>query len=147
MRKWLHRVLGFAIAVNLFTILAYYLSVAPVGTWLLMGIAVFGFIPFLAAVVAIPVSLVCLFWRKLRVIGLTVLLASLVYLVISVAGIKVANNIRREGFVRLAERSRPLVNAVRGYELKYGHARRSGGACPGVPAGRSPDGYRCLPQV
>jgi hypothetical protein len=72
------KVLMVAIAVNAFVIFAYYLSVAPVGTSFLIGLANFTILLFLAAILAIPAALVLLLFQKYRKYSVRLLIAALI---------------------------------------------------------------------
>lgn len=113
-------VFGLALLVNGFIVLAEYLAVAPMGTDFLLGIATFAYFPLLAAFPAIPVSIVLLFLRRYRMTGIKMLLACVVYLIVGIIGVRLSVEIRHNGFVDLAQRSRPLVTAIQQFEMKYG---------------------------
>lgn len=113
-------VFGAALLINGFLVLAQYLAVAPIGTDFLLGIATFAVLPMLAAFLAIPVSVVLLFLRRYRITGLKILLAGAIYLIIGIGGIRLSVNVRHNGFVDLAQRSRPLVSAIQQFDTKYG---------------------------
>lgn len=120
MKRVLNYALGIALAIGLFVILVNFLAVARFGTRVFMGLEAFSILPLLLAIPAVPLSLLALFWRKYRGWALTVLLSSLTFLLVIPAGVKIGFAIRHDGFVRLAQRSRPLVSAIRQFEAKYG---------------------------
>lgn len=117
--KNLITVLGAALLINGFVVLSYYLSVAPIGTDFFLFISTFAVLPLLAAFLIAPISLVFLFSRRFRVSALAVFIGCVIYLVVGFAGIKLANEVRRSGFVSLAHRSRPLISAIEQFETKY----------------------------
>jgi hypothetical protein len=118
--KTLMNVFSLALAVNGFIVLAEYIAVAPIGTDFLLGIATFAIFPLLAAFFALPVSIVLLFLRSYRLIGLKIFLACVIYLIVGIAGVRLSVEIRHNGFVGLAQRSRPLVMAIQQFEAKHG---------------------------
>ena len=120
MKRVLKYVLFGSLAIGLLNIAANFIAVARVGTNVFLSLAIFGFLPVLAALPAVPVSFIALFWRKSRAWALTVLISGLIIVLVIPAGIKIGFAIRREGFVKLAQRSRPLVSGIRQYEAKYG---------------------------
>lgn len=120
MNKNLMTVFGLSILINGFVVLAFYLSVAPIGTDFLLFIATFAMLPILAAFLLIPVALILLFWQRYRITALTMFLGCVIYLIVGIAGISLSNEVRRRGFVNLAQRSRPLVSAIQQFELKHG---------------------------
>ena len=120
MNKNLMTVLGASLLINGFVVLSYYLSVAPIGTDFFLFISTFAVLPLLVAFLIAPISLILLFWRRYRVTALTVFLGCVIYLVVGIAGIRLSNEIRHNGFVNLAHRSRPLISAIQQFEAKYG---------------------------
>lgn len=101
--------------------LAEYVAVAPWGSTFLLEVVeppviLFGFTAFLA-VLASPGM--CVFardrWQLLRLVVL-----SLVYLAALVGGVLLGREIRRDGFRQLAQRSAPLVAAIKAYEAQHG---------------------------
>jgi len=120
MNKNLMTVFGFSLLINGFVVLAFYISVAPIGTDFLLFIATLAMLPLLAAFLLIPVALVLLCWRRYRITALTTLLGCVIYLVVGFAGVSLANHVRRAGFVSLAQCSRPLVAAIQQFEAKHG---------------------------
>jgi uncharacterized membrane protein YhaH (DUF805 family) len=114
------KVFGLALLVNGFIVIAEYIAVAPIGTHFLLPIAHFAMLPLLVASLAVPVSVALLFWRRYRTTGLKTLLACIIYLIVGIAGIRLAVDVRHNGFVSLAQRSRPLVMAIQQFETKYG---------------------------
>ena len=69
----------------------------------------------------IPCSIVFLLFAKLRALGLRLLLLSAIYLATGTALGSAADSIRTTGFHSLAERSMPLVEAVKAFEKAEGH--------------------------
>jgi hypothetical protein len=121
MKRALNYILGISLAIDIFVILANFVAVAPVGTHFFLAVDPFFILPLLLALPAIPLSTLGLFWRKHRGWSLTVLLASLIFMVVLPAGLKIGFMIRYDAFVRLAQRSQPLISAIRQFEAKYGN--------------------------
>lgn len=69
----------------------------------------------------IPCSIVFLIFSKLRTFGLRLLLLSVIYLATGTALGSAADSIRNASFHDLAERSMPLVEAVKAFEKAKGH--------------------------
>ena len=118
--KTLMNIFGLAVIINGFIVFAEYLAVAPIGTSFLLDFIAFAFLPMVAAFLAIPVSLVLLFLRRYRIIGIKLFLGCLIYLIVGIACIRLHVDIRHNGFVNLAHRSRTLVSAIQQFETKYG---------------------------
>jgi hypothetical protein len=72
----------------------------------------------------IPCSIVFLLFSNLRALGLRLLLLSVIYLATGTALDSAAVTIRTASFHGLAERSMPLVEAVRAYEKAEGYPPR-----------------------
>jgi len=68
-----------------------------------------------------PCSIVFLLFAKLRALGLRLLLLSVIYLATGTALGSAADTIRNASFHDLAERSMPLVEAVKAFEKAEGH--------------------------
>jgi hypothetical protein len=113
------KTLEFTLAVNGLTVFAFYLSVAPVGTSVLLAVTDIVMLLLAASVFAVPASLILAIWPGRRKSAARLLIAAIIFSPITANGLSLAYSIRREGLVRLAARSRPLVNAIRQYELKY----------------------------
>lgn len=114
------KVLVVAIVLNAFGIFAFYLSVAPIGTSFLIGPATLNIAFLFAAIVAIPAAFVLLIFQKYRKYSVRLLIAAVIYIPLTVGGLHTAFGVRRDGFIQLAQRSRPLVTAIRQFESKYG---------------------------
>ena len=119
-------VLGYAVAVSLLAggsiVLADYYAVAPGGSQgpksaliLLLGL------PFLAVLAVIPVALACCLWKRCRRIAFHVLLSCGIFAFVVYASIGIGDTVRMNGFRSLAQRSAPLVEAIKAYERANGH--------------------------
>jgi hypothetical protein len=120
LNKTLLNVFGLALLVNGFIVLAEYLAATPGGTGFLRSISGFAYLPLPAAFLAIPVAVILLFRRGNRIKELKILLACILYLIVGMAGIRLTADVRHNAFVDLAQRSRPLVTAIKQFETKYG---------------------------
>lgn len=69
----------------------------------------------------IPCSIVFLLFAKLRALGLRLLLLSVIYVATGTALRSAADTIRTASFHSLAERSMPLVEAIKTFEKAEGH--------------------------
>ena len=78
MKKHLITVFAYSLLINCFIVLAFYLSVAPIGTDFLLFITPFAMLPMLAAFLLIPVALILLFWERRRITALTILLGCII---------------------------------------------------------------------
>lgn len=77
-------------------------------------------IPALLAVPLFLASLIGLGFQRTRFVSCVCILCSAMYLVAFIISVPIGEKIRMRGFHRLAERSKPLVDAVRAYEEKHG---------------------------
>ena len=64
--------------------------------------------------------LIVLFSPNNRRAALKLILGCVIYLIVSLPSIGLAEDIRHSGFVQLVQRSRPLVDAIKQFETKYG---------------------------
>ncbi|QDT42188.1 hypothetical protein Pan241w_22690 [Gimesia alba] len=110
----------FTVSVIVYFPFAHWISTTPVGTELfLLGVIYYGFAG-LAAVVAIPGSLVALCFQKTRRDALLVLVLSLVYLPLAFSGIAMGMHVRMARMTDFAERSQPLIDAINQYSDDHG---------------------------
>lgn len=101
---------------------AQYAAVAPLGTESLLWSEVFvvGFL-MLLAVFVVPLSFALVFFKRSRVVALYGLTCGLAFLVGLFGGWNVGSQIRMSAFLRLAERSGPLIAAIKAYEKDEGY--------------------------
>ncbi|WP_339736303.1 hypothetical protein [uncultured Gimesia sp.] len=110
----------FTVSVIVYFPFAHWVSTTPVGTTLfLWGAIIYGF-ALLAAVVAIPASLVALCFKRTRRDALLLLILSLAYLPLAATGIAWGQKVRMTQMAEFAERSRPLIDAVERYAEDQG---------------------------
>lgn len=111
-----------ALCVNALILLIHWYVVSPIGFGglFLLHVMILLFLPFLAIVLAVPVSLVLLPFRETRPYAVSILACGPVYVLIGVALIHVAASVRMNAFHRLADRSEPVVNAIHRFVEKEG---------------------------
>lgn len=101
-------------------VLLHYQAVAPVGHWSLLFLA----LPYLFGLLAAACALVILPFlalrRATRFTTLAWLFAAAIYVPLAIGGLLLGHQIRFWGFDRLAQRSAPLVSAIRSYETAHG---------------------------
>lgn len=125
------------VSVIIYIPFAHWISTTRVGTSLfLWGVVIYGFL-LLAAVLAIPLSLIALFYKRLRWDALLVLILTLVYLPLAITGITLGQKVRMARMAEFVERSQPLIEAIQRYE-------RDEGAPPATLADLIPD---YLPEI
>lgn len=100
--------------------LAQYLAVAPFGSNVFLSLRRDILMMFLLVAPVLVVSPFLLFVRRLRAFAGRALLASVVFTVAVAVGLPLGNWVRAAAFQRLAERSAPLVQAIRSYEARHG---------------------------
>ena len=98
----------------------YVTSPIGFGGAILLQFVMFVFFPFLVIVLAVPVSLFLLLFRKTRRPGVTILVCGPVYILIGIALLHLASPSRMDGFRRLAGRSEPLVTAIHSFAENEG---------------------------
>jgi hypothetical protein len=99
---------------------AEWLVVSGYGYEALLWQVIFLIIPALLAVPVFLAALIGLGFKRTRFISSVCALCSATYLVAFIISLPIGEKIRMRGFHRLAERSKPLVDAVRAYEDKHG---------------------------
>lgn len=95
-------------------------AVSSIGSETLLWAKIILVFPALAAMVVFCVSLLGLVFRPIRFISGVGALCSLGFVAGFILSIFVSEKIRINAFRRLAERSEPLVAAIRAYEERYG---------------------------
>lgn len=100
--------------------LLQYLAVAPFGSGIFLWFEMFIILPFMAALLALVIAPFLLFIRRLRPFAIRSLIAAAVFAVATVVGLRFGGPIRMAAFHSLAERSAPLVQAIRAYESRHG---------------------------
>lgn len=109
----------FAISAIGFLPLSEWLATSRIGTSLFVwGAAIYAF-PLLAALFAIPASIVGLFFRKSRRECAFILLLSLFLFFCFFAGNLLAHRTRMNGMKACALRSQPLIQAIKQYERDH----------------------------
>ncbi len=108
------------LAPGLLLVVTEWLAVSPWGFKGLVGVLAVATMPAVAAFVGILVAPWFLFSRKCRGTAFFALICSVACLVSFTVGAVVGAHLRKAAFVELAERSKPLVEAVKAYEGKHG---------------------------
>lgn len=107
-------------APGLLALLVEWLAVSPLGFKAVIGIEFMTPIFLLVAGVGILVSPFFLFSKKYTRTALLSLLGSSACLISFVIGTIIGAHIRRDAFIGLADRSKPLIEAVKRYEQELG---------------------------
>lgn len=102
-------------------VFADYHAVAPNGSGTLLFAVLFLGIPFLISVAAIPISLFFCISSKRQRSAFQVLISSLIFAVVFIVSVNIGGRVRMNGFHALAQRSIPLVEAIKAYEQKHGN--------------------------
>lgn len=120
-RQWsMPRLITFCALPVLVEPLFQYLAVAPIGSGLFLGLEVVLLLPFLVALMALFVLPFQLFSRRLRAFAIRYLIAAVVFLAAALIGLFLGVRVRTTAFEKLAERSAPLIQAIRSYEAQHG---------------------------
>lgn len=104
---------------------AEWAAVAPHGSDAFLWLMLLLVFPALAAVPAFLAALVGLAFRRFRRYAAVIALCCAVYFAAFGAAVRIGDNIRMSAFRRLAERSEPLIAAIRAYEQKHGRPPES----------------------
>ncbi|WP_291178530.1 hypothetical protein [Gimesia sp.] len=94
---------------------AHWISTTPIGTSLFLWLAIFYGIVFLLALLAIPVSLICLFFKRYRRDALLILILVLIYIPGCIYSIHLGQQVRMARMADFADRSQILVKAIESY--------------------------------
>lgn len=115
--KW---VLVWSVLTGAFMIFADYYAVSPNGSMVILTLRDIAALPVCAAVPGILIALTYLMFKRTRQTGLKWLFICLVFFVVIVVSMRVGERIRMNAFASLAERSAPLVEAIKAYEQAHG---------------------------
>jgi len=117
---------GIAAAVSLVvhgaTVLIEWYAVSPIGYGgvALLFLVPFAVFPLLLALLAIPLSLFALPFKRLRRPALTLLVCCPIYVLPGLGAIRLADAVRITAFHRLAVRSQPLIDAIHKFAEERG---------------------------
>jgi hypothetical protein len=114
------RLVAWSLLPAMLTVLGEYLVVAPVGGRFFHGFDLFIGLAVMAAVPSVVVALVLLSKPHYRPEALRILVASVLIAVTVPLSFWISSRIRADAFQKLAERSLPLVRAIREYEARHG---------------------------
>ncbi len=117
--KW-KSALTFAAIFGGLTIFLDYYAVSPNGSAEILNLHLFTGISVLAAFFMALKSGFAVLRRQTRYVGFKNFLICLTFVVAMVGSERIGNRIRMHAFAGLAQRSEPLVAAIKSYELKYG---------------------------
>jgi hypothetical protein len=113
------------IALNLLMIWGEYAAIAPNGTDELQLIArTLSGLLLLPSLIGIPVLMAAAWRRKYRRRALTLLPLCLLYPILFFGSVDRGERIRMKAFTELADRSRPLIEAIENYERHHGSPPR-----------------------
>jgi hypothetical protein len=108
--------------------LLQYLAVASFGSTAFLWFEMFIILPFAVALLTLVNAPFLLLVPRLRSFAIRLLIAAAVFAAATVIGLRFGGAIRMAAFHSLAERSTPLVRAIRAYESRHGTPP------PGLPA-------------
>jgi len=106
-------------------ILGDYLAVAPAGTTLLLGFAVYAVVAGVIGGLAVPVLLVRSLFRKYRRKSLGWAFLCSVWCALTIPSLLIGNSIREAAFQKLTEESEPLVSSIKQFQTEAGHPPES----------------------
>jgi hypothetical protein len=101
------------------------MAVAPRGDHSVLWCALLLVFPAMLAVPILLVALIGLAFRRVRRVAAIVALCSIAYCVAFGLSLRIGDRIRMNAFAQLAERSKPLIAAIRAYDQKHGQPPES----------------------
>ena len=96
-----------------------WISTARIGTTFFLWGQLIYLVPLLAAVLALPVLVICLFFRRTRRLSFVFLMVSALYISSCIGGIILGHKTRMAGMRSFAQRSQFLINAISSYERDH----------------------------
>lgn len=112
-------VLLWSVLTGAFMIFADYYAVSPRGSSTLLTLRPFIALPILAAVPGILIAAIYALCKSTRYVGLRWMFTCLAFVVLVIGSMYIGKWIRMGAFASLAERSAPLVEAIKRYEQQY----------------------------
>ena len=100
--------------------LAEYVAVSPWGSGALLWAGMLFALPAMLALISFVACPIALVFRRVRRVALVLLLCSFAFFAAFIVAARIGDRVRMRAFERLAERSAPLVQAIRAYEQKNG---------------------------
>jgi hypothetical protein len=107
-----------ATALNSWFIVAHYYAVSATGSDILLWYTLLLVLPLIFALLAVVTSPLWFLFPAKRKEAIDTFAPAAVYLAIGILCISIGSKVRTRGFERLAERSRPLISAVRRFEVQ-----------------------------
>lgn len=114
------RLVGIAALPLLILPLLQYLGIAPFGASGFLWLMVLVILPLPTAGLVVILAPFLFFSRRFRPAAFRFFLAAAVFMLAVPLGIRLGTHVRRAAFHRLAERSTPLVNAIKDYTTQNG---------------------------
>lgn len=106
----------FALSAVVYFPFSEWISTTEIGTWVLVVLQFLYFLPLMAVMIAAPVLIFCLFFRRMRQQSKFYLLLSAVYILCCTVGILLGDQVRMAGMGSFSKRSEVLVDAIKKYE-------------------------------
>ena len=106
--------------INLFGLIASYQAVTPYSTPGMALMASLGIFPLVSSGLLIPLCLPFLFWKRWRGQVVLLILASLIYLCVSMTTMIFSGWIEEKGFLDFTQRMHPLIQKIEEYRNRRG---------------------------
>lgn len=97
------------------------MAIAPHGNDVFLWFSLIFVFPAIAVLPVFVAALAGLAFRRFRIYSGWIALCSFTFLVGLAISIRIGESVRTSGFHRLAERSKPLIAAIRAFEQTHGH--------------------------
>ena len=110
---------AFAISAIWYFPFSQWISTTPVGTSLFLWGEIIYALPLIAAVPGIPILVICLLFQRVRRRAAFLLVFAVLLIPCCVAGIVLGHKTRMVCMRAFAQRSQPLIGAIRKYELDH----------------------------
>jgi hypothetical protein len=111
---------AFGAAAGGFCVLAEWWAVQPNGSVGPLWLSLFAAFPALVAVITAPIALILCVFPKRRSDHFRMLLVALIVGGMIIGAMNLGWRLRRSAFAELAERSQPLVDAIKAYQVAHG---------------------------
>ena len=109
----------FAISAIAYFPFSEWISTARIGTRFFLWGQMIYVVPLLAAVLAIPVLIICLFFQRTRRQSLSFLMLSVLFIPCCIGGIVLGDKTRKAGMQSFSQRSQSLITAINEYERDH----------------------------
>jgi hypothetical protein len=114
-----------SVSINSMFIIAEWYAVTPFGSDAGLWLSIFLVFPLLAVFLLGLFCIILTIFKRIRRIALTIILFCSIYFIVAFICMQIGEKIRMHAFHKLAQRSAPLINAIKKFDSDHGRPPRS----------------------